>query len=183
MKAVRPRMTFTDLERLPEDGPRYELYDGDLSEVPAPIPWHQRVALNVTEVLRDYERRHGGLTLFSPIDIVLDDYNVVQPDVVFFRKARLSGIDMRRAIRIPPDLAAEVLSPTTEQTDRGRKLRLLARFEVKEYWLLDPGERSVEQYLWRNGTLTLEATLPIGVVLTAHTLEGLAAPVDRLFAD
>jgi len=120
MQVSRPRMSYADLERMPEDGPRFELYDGVLSELPAPIPRHQRVGFNAAEVLKNYERQAGGLMVMSPTDIVLDDYNVVQPDVVFFGRDRARTIDLYRAIRIPPELAVEVLSPTTAAIDRGR---------------------------------------------------------------
>ena len=181
MQALRPRMSYADLERMPDDGRRYELYDGELSEVPAPIPRHQRVAFNIAEVLRDYERKHGGLMFTSPIDIVLDDYNVVQPDVVFFSRERTDAIDMRRAIRVPPDLAVEVISPSTESTDRGKKLRLLARFGVKEYWLIDPLDNTLEQRV-----LVGFALIPGGRVaqhdrVTSHALDALRFPASRLF--
>jgi Uma2 family endonuclease len=181
MQIVRPRMSFADLERLPEDGPRFELYDGVLSEVSAPIPRHQRVAYNAAEALKNYERQAGGLMLSSPIDIVLDDYNVVQPDVVFFARDRAGAIDMHRAIRTSPDLAIEVLSRATAAIDRGKKLRLLARFGVGECWLIDP----IANTLWQF-ELAGEIYQP-GPIVTAHdvvsslTLAELTFPAARLF--
>jgi Uma2 family endonuclease len=65
------------------------------------------------------------------------------PDVVFFRGDRVHAINMRLPIRVPPDLAVEILSPATETTDRVRKLRTLATFGVREYWLIDPLGASV----------------------------------------
>ena len=41
VKVVQPRVSFADLERAPEDGRRYELYDGEVFVVPAPLPRHQ----------------------------------------------------------------------------------------------------------------------------------------------
>ena len=180
---VWPRLRFADLARMPEDGRRFELYDGELSEVPSPVPRHQRVAFNVAEVLRGYERTNGGLFFVAPLDIVLDDYNVVQPDVVFFAPDRARAIDMRHAIRQAPDLAVEVLSPATEPTDRGRKLRLLARFGVREYWLIDLRDRTVELYTLDHDTLILVHVARGQETVASRALPSLVLDLAGTFAD
>jgi Uma2 family endonuclease len=182
MQEVRPRWSYADLERLPDDGRRYELYDGELCEVPAPIPRHQRVAYKLAAVLDEYERANGGLAFISPIDIVLDDHNVVQPDVVFFTRERMHLIDMKKATRLPPDLAVEVLSPTTERTDRGKKLRLLARFGVREYWLVDPDENTIERLVLAAGAYVVDALVEEADLMTSKALPGLSFPAARIFA-
>ena len=181
MQAVRPRWSFADLERMPDDGRRYELYDGELCEVPAPVPRHQRVGFSIAEVLREYERATGGLMFFAPVDIVLTEHDVVQPDVVFFRSDRAASIDMARAIRIPPDLAVEVLSPSTASTDRGKKQRLLARFGVREYWLVDPVENTIERHVLTSGGYVLEAVVSESEIMTSNALESLQFPAARIF--
>jgi len=181
MQQVRPRWSFADLERMPEDGPRHELYDGELCEVPTPIPRHQRVTLKIASLLEEYERESGGLVLISPIDIVLDDHNVVQPDVVFFTPARLGSIDMRKAVRIPPDLAVEVLSPRTAATDRGKKLRLLARFGVPEYWLVDPVADAIERHVLHEDGYMLDGVASGTDAMTSSVLAGLQFQAARVF--
>lgn len=74
-------MSYADLQHTPDDGRRYELYDGALRVVPAPIPLHQVVVSNLKQVLDRYARDRGGLRLISPVDIVFSEYDVVQPDV------------------------------------------------------------------------------------------------------
>ena len=182
MQAVRPRWSFADLERMPDDGRRYELYDGELWEVPGPIPRHQRVTHKIASVLEDYERAVGGLMFQAPIDIVLTEYNVVQPDIVFFTSGRVGSIDMRKAIRVPPDLAVEVLSPGTASTDRGQKPHLLARFGVREYWLVDPLENTIERYGLTEGAYVLDAVVSERDVMSSQALEGLQFAADRIFA-
>jgi len=105
MKAADPRVTFAELQEWPDDGRRYELYDGEVLVVPSPFPRHQRVAINIEEILREYEHATGGLMFHAPLDIVLSEHNVVQPDVVFFRKERRHVVDMMAATRAAPDLA------------------------------------------------------------------------------
>ena len=146
VKVVRPQVCYTDLQQAPEDGRRYELYDGEVFVVPAPAPRHQRIAQNVYDLLRAYERTHGGMVFMAPTDIVFSEFDVVQPDIVFIKPSRLPLIDLSQPIRIAPDLAVEVLSPSTAITDRGKKMQMLARYGVQEYWLVDPVERRAETY-------------------------------------
>ena len=139
-----PRVTFAELQEWPDDGRRYELYDGEVVLVPSPYPRHQRVASNIEAILREHEHATGGLMIHAPLDIVLSEHNVVQPDVVYFRQERRHIIDMMAATRAAPDLAVEVLSRSTEARDRGRKMQLLARFGVPEYWIVDPVKNTFE---------------------------------------
>jgi Uma2 family endonuclease len=83
-KVARPRVSYADLCQQPEDGRRYEIYDGEVFVVPSPLPLHQIVAMNFVDWLRHHPRTRDGLTLAAPLDIVLTEYDVVQPDVVYF---------------------------------------------------------------------------------------------------
>jgi Uma2 family endonuclease len=155
VEKVRPRVSFADLERAPEDGRRYELYDGEVYVVPAPIPRHQVVQYTLAEELRGICRQHGGFAIGSPIDIVFSDYDVLQPDVVYFGPARAHLVDLDHAIRHAPDLCVEILSPSTEATDRGRKLPMFARYGVPEYWIIDPVEETIEVHRLEAGGYAL----------------------------
>jgi Uma2 family endonuclease len=183
MRAVDPRVSFAEMQQWPDDGRRYELYDGEVIVVPSPIPRHQRVVANIVEILKAYERATAGLVFFAPLDIVLTEYDVVQPDVVFFRHERRHVIDMMQPTRAVPDLAVEVLSRTTEARDRGRKLRLLARFCLPEYWLVDPVVNVLEVFTNVDGSLALAGSHDEGQPLDSPTLPGLVIPTDRVFAD
>jgi Uma2 family endonuclease len=183
MKAVDPRVTFAELQEWPDDGRRYELYDGEVIVVPSPFPRHQRVASNIEEMLREYERAAGGLIFRAPLDIVLSEHNVVQPDVVFFRKERRHVVDMMAATRAAPDLAVEVLSRSTEARDRGRKMQLLARFGVPEYWIVDPVKNTLELYVLRGTAYELVASGDERSAITSPTLPHLTFPAARVFEE
>src|SRR5262245_60248226 len=144
MKAADPRVTFAELCEWPDDGRRYELYDGEVIVVPSPFPRHQQVGSNIENLLREYGKVTGGTMLHAPLDIVLTEYDVIQPDIVFFSGGRRHLLKDWEATRVPPDLAVEVLSRSTERRDRGRKMELLARFGVPEYWLVDPARNVLE---------------------------------------
>ena len=108
--------------------------------VPAPMPRHQRVQIRLVEWLDDYGESVGGFAVCAPIDIVFSD------DVVFFGPARAHLVDLDRPIRHAPDLCVEILSPSTEAADRGRKLQMFARYGVPEYWIVDPVKEIIEVY-------------------------------------
>jgi len=155
MEAATPRVSYADLERWPDDGRRYELYDGEVYVVPSPLPLHQIASARLYDLLRDYCRGHGGIVLFAPLDIVLTEHDVVQPDLLVFAPNREHLLDPRKVTRQPPDLAVEILSPSTAANDRGRKMRLLAQHGVQEYWLVDPDAPRVEIYRLDGGAFTL----------------------------
>jgi Uma2 family endonuclease len=146
MKAARQRVSFSDVEKWPDDGRRYELYDGDVDVVPSPIPLHQMVSARLYLVLEEYTRTHGGVVLFAPLDIVLTEFDVVQPDLLLFTRERRHLVSPRKVTRHAPDLAIEILSPSTAGNDRGRKMKLLARHSVREYWLVDPEAATIDVF-------------------------------------
>ncbi len=147
MQVVRPQVGYSDLVNAPEDGHRYEIYEGEVFVVPSPLPRHQMAALAVYKHLDTYASVSGGIALAAPLDIVFDEYDVVQPDVVFFRAERRHLLQPDAVTRHAPDIAVEVLSPSTAVTDRGRKMQMFARYGVPEYWIVDPVIEQLEVHV------------------------------------
>jgi Uma2 family endonuclease len=142
----RVALTYRDYEALPADGRRYELHDGELSVTPAPSSQHQIVVRNLFRVLDAHVKSRAlGEVLFAPLDVVLADISIVQPDIIYLDLARLGALS-RRGVEGPPTLAVEVLSPSTARIDRVTKLDLYARHGVPYFWLVDPEERRVEAF-------------------------------------
>ena len=183
VKAVRPRVSYADLERAPEDGRRYELYDGEVFVVPSALLKHQIVQHVVAEMLRVYAREHGGLAADSPIDIVFSEYDVLQPDVIYFTPARAHLIDANRVIRHAPDLCVEVLSPSTAATDRGKKMQMFARYQVPEYWIVDPASETIEIYALRASGYDLQLTAAGEDEVSSAVLPGHTFSVRSIFPD
>lgn len=181
VKAIRPRVSYADLERAPEDGRRYELYDGEVYVVPAPLARHQVTQQNIVQLLVEYAKQTGGFAVESPIDIVFSDYDVLQPDVVFFSPARRHLIDLDRVIRDAPDLCVEVLSPSTAATDRGRKMQMFARYGVNEYWIVDPAGGTIEVYELGDDGYRLRTIASGEAVVTSGTLPGYSFRADSVF--
>jgi Uma2 family endonuclease len=181
VEKVRPRVSFADLERAPEDGRRYELYDGEVYVVPAPIPLHQVVQYTLAEELRAICRQHGGFAVGSPIDIVFSDYDVVQPDLIVFGPARAHLVDLHTAIRHAPDLCVEILSPSTQAADRGRKLQMFARYGVPEYWIVDPVSASIEVHRLEAGSYLLVQRAAGDDQVRSSVLPGAALRAGSIF--
>ena len=144
--ATRIVLTYADLVAIPSDGKRYELHEGEIYMTAAPRPRHQQVVGNLHLILAAHVRRLGlGEVFLSPIDVILADVTVVEPDLVYLETARLGRVS-DRAIEGPPTLAIEVLSPSTAAADRGVKLQLSAKYGVPHYWIVDPDARLIETY-------------------------------------
>jgi Uma2 family endonuclease len=157
--AMRVILTYKDYDALPADGRRYELHDGELSVTAAPAPRDQQVSGNLFAMLRGHVQSRGlGMVLYSPIDLVLSDTSIVQPDLVYLRSDQLTAITCR-GIEAPPALLIEILSPTTAQIDRGVKLQLYARHRVPHYWIVDPAARRIEAHTLTGPGYELAATL------------------------
>ena len=133
--------TRTDYMQLPEGFPA-QLVEGHLVREPAPTFGHQRIASEIHALARRLvgPRR----TVIAPIDIVIDDLNVFQPDVVVFREP--IGDDALADDLPTPLLVAEVLSPATASRDRDVKRIRLLDAGVEEVWLVDRAERRIEVF-------------------------------------
>ena len=83
-------------------------------------------------------------------------------------------------MRFAPDLAVEVLSPSTARINRGRKRDLLARHRVPEYWIADPDTRSLEVSLLRSGRYDAPMLVRTGQYESA-TQPGLVVSIEPLF--
>ena len=138
--------TYEDYLRLTDDK-RYEVINGRLIEMPAPTTWHQDVSGNLEFIMRMFVReKRLGKVYDAPIDVVLGDRYVLQPDILFISKDRLEIIG-ERAIMGPPDLIVEIISPATVRRDTIVKKGIYERFGVKEYWIIYPDERAVEVWV------------------------------------
>jgi Uma2 family endonuclease len=147
LKTRRIVLTYEDYAALPDDGRRYELFEGELAVTPAPSPDHQRALAGLNDLLRQYVRSSGlGEVLFAPLDVILSASTVVQPDLVYLAPDRAALVS-QRGIEGPPTLVVEVLSPSTTRADRATKRQLYARYGVPYYWIVDPAARTVEAYV------------------------------------
>lgn len=124
------------------DEPRCELIFGRFYVSPSPSPLHQTLVFVLHLLLDRIAAASGGWVVSAPMDVVLADHSVIQPDVIYLSAARRGIVQSR--IEGAPDLLVEVLSKGTARRDRGEKLLLYAQSGVREYWIVDPVERQIE---------------------------------------
>jgi Uma2 family endonuclease len=137
---------------LPDDGNRYELFDGELLVTPAPSGPHQVALSLLFSVVAPYVSAEGlGLMLWSPADLRLGGDQLSQPDLFVMPSIPASG---EWADFPNPILVIEVLSPSTARHDRFVKRRRFQRTGIPEYWVVDMDARSVDR--WRPGDLRPE---------------------------
>ena len=180
---VAPKLTYRDLEQLPQDGKRYELVDGEVYMTPSPNRMHQEAVGNVYSSLRALASAQGlGKVYLAPFDVVFDERNVLQPDLMFIRQARLATVKDTH-VAGAPDLAIEVLSKSTAFYDRETKLQLYARAGVSEVWLVDPEKQTVEVLdLGPDRRYTLTASLTGHAFVPSAVLPGLTLSLREVFA-
>jgi len=167
------RWTYEEYYKLEEEQ-RYEIINGELLLMaPAPDMWHQEWSRELFHVI-DQQVRAGrlGKVFFPPTDVVLDTENAVQPDLVFIATANL-GLIQKRAIFGVPDLVVEVISPSSVRRDRYAKKNLYARFGVKEYWIGDAANQSLEILTLKDGQYELHASAEVKGKLSSTVLAGL----------
>jgi Uma2 family endonuclease len=130
----RPGEPFTvsDLDRMPDDGHRYELLDGTLIVSPAPGPPHQRVAA-VLVVLLELACPEE-LVVFPNVGVRIGPRSALEPDVVVARPSDVTGARLAR----PPLLVAEILSPDSALRDLNLKKAAYERFGIPSCWVIDP---------------------------------------------
>jgi Uma2 family endonuclease len=171
--------TYDDLARMPEDGNRYELIGGEIVMTPAPTWLHQVVIRRLLRDVGGFVDLHDlGQIAAAPLDVHFSANDVVQPDIIFVRKERY-GILIENGTIGAPDLAVEVLSPSTQSRDLGAKMRLYERGGVREYWVVDVLRAEFRAY-----TLTADGyrRIPVdGTIFRSLVLPGLEIDVVRLF--
>ena len=133
--------TLDQLHRLPEDGNRYELLDGELFVTPAPSPAHERLVSRLRSRLEPYVQMHQLGELHGPRGVVRMSGSEVEPDLrllppIATTPESWDGMPV-------PLLLVEVLSRTTWRRDVHQKRAFYLRIGVREYWIVDGAKREI----------------------------------------
>jgi Uma2 family endonuclease len=150
-------LTPRDYPARPEDGRRYAILAGAHSVPPAPTPKHQTISIRLAVALFPRATADGGTLYQAPLDVILGDTTIVQPDLVYVATDRLGRIS-GRGIEGAPTLAVEILSPSTRIIDRVTKTRLYTRHGVPFLWLIDPDARTIEAFVLERDRYALALT-------------------------
>jgi Uma2 family endonuclease len=181
---VEPIITVADLDLMPEDGNRYEVIEGEIFVSRAPSLTHQIIVSNLIASIQDYLNQNPiGLVVPGP-GVIFSEISGVIPDVIFISNERRGEIASGERVMGAPDLVIEIVSPGAENERRDRvvKRQLYAKYGVKEYWIVDPGNRTIEIYLNDGKSLNLATTLGEQDEITSSVLPQYRSKVESLFA-
>jgi Uma2 family endonuclease len=144
MGMAAPIYWTADMVRaLPDDGNRYEVVNGELLVTPAPRPWHEILVVRLISAIDVYLRAAPvGIVFGSRADISWGDDVLVQPDVFVVPRGQARTLNWAQFKDVL--LVAEVLSPSSERSDRFVKRRRYQEAGVSWYWIVDGDARQVE---------------------------------------
>ena len=138
--------TIDDIYALPE-GQRADLIDGQIYDMAPPSPMHQELVMELSATLRDYIKKNGGPCKVYPAPFAVflneDDRNYVEPDISVICDS--SKVD-NRGYQGAPDFIIEIVSPSSQRMDYLTKLFKYRTAGVREYWIANPLQRTVQVY-------------------------------------
>ena len=143
---AKKEATYTDLFDIPENMIG-EIINGELHTMPRPSPKHSMVVSSLGgEIVNPFSKGRGGpggwIILFEPE--LLMDKNILLPDLAGWKKERLPNLPETNWIEISPDWICEVLSPSTVQIDKTKKMPVYANHKVRYVWLIDPIAKTLD---------------------------------------
>ncbi|XID94487.1 Uma2 family endonuclease [Paenibacillaceae bacterium WGS1546] len=161
---------------------RYEIIGGIRYDFPSsPKYAHQKVLQNL------YLAFHGacsmdGEIMIAPLDVHFDEENILQPDLIYIAHNNLDIIRNGFIFGVP-DLVVEILSESTESRDKTIKKSVYKRYGVKEYWLIEPIYRTVDQFVLDESGYRLAATMTEADQLASSTVPCLRIDLSGIFPD
>ena len=176
--ATSTKLTYEDYALLPDDGRRHEIVDGEHYVNPSPNIPHQRISRRIAFALTAYAETHRlGEVFYAPCDVLLSDFDVVEPDIIFV-SAEHAAIVTNANIKGAPDLVIEILSPSSRKYDEVVKLKRYDATGVGEYWIVDPERETVNVYRRADGRFALAETAD---AVTTPLLPGFSLPLREIF--
>jgi Uma2 family endonuclease len=177
------KLTYEDYLLFPDDGLRHEIIEGEHYVSPPPVIRHQRILLKLSYLMQSYlETRPVGEILFAPVAVLLSEFNVFEPDLIYLSNERKNLLTLKN-LQGAPDLVVEILSPSTRSRDKRLKREVYERTGVGEYWVIDPDHDVVDVYRRTvggafNDPIRLERTGS----LTTPFLPHLVLSLEKVFA-
>lgn len=186
MEVLEKMLTYREYREMEfddDDNFQYELINGELMRKASPTIEHQRLVRKIAFAIEKYlEAKPIGEVFFAPLDVVLDEHNVPQPDIFFVGKDKQFILDENEQVIIGiPDLIIEILSPGSVKRDRIVKKKVYEQFGVPEFWLVDPSYKNVEIFRLTDGTYELLDFIEVTGTVKSVVLEGFELGLDKVF--
>jgi Uma2 family endonuclease len=157
---AKRRASYEDLLAVPKHLVA-EILNGELVTQPRPASRHARASTRLGVKLGGPfdlgEGGPGGWILLDEPELHLHG-DVLVPDLAGWRRERMPELPDAAAFELAPDWVCEVLSPSTEASDRAEKLPIYARERVARVWLVDPIAKTLEAFRLENTRWVLLGT-------------------------
>ncbi|HLE27088.1 MAG TPA: Uma2 family endonuclease [Anaerolineales bacterium] len=177
------KWTYDRYLRETADGEYFTIIAGEKIMSPSPTVFHQHILLNLGALLQAWARQsQKGRIGVAPLDLVLAEGDVVQPDLIFVLNEHAEGWKEKN-FRDAPDLVVEILSPGSVKLDREKKRALYARYGIPEFWIVSPGERTVEVLRLQGQPYETAVLLDEDDRLESPRLAGFTCAVKDLFIE
>ena len=176
------RMTAEQYLQLGDDPPgvRLELVEGEIAVSPSPTPRHNILVNLLAHLLTGHVLQHGLGGVLTDTDTPVSPFTVRRPDILFFRTDRMHLVGEDR-LNGPPDLAVEVVSPSSGQIDRRDKFEQYAAAGIRYYWIIDPETRTFDAFELRDGAYTSVTRGRDEDTVQAAPFADLEIPLDSLW--
>jgi Uma2 family endonuclease len=175
------KLTYRDYLRFPDDGLRHEIIEGEHYVTPSPVTRHQRILVTLSHLLQTFlDREPIGEIFFAPFDVLLSEFNVFVPDLIYLSRERAHLLTAKN-LQGAPDLAVEILSPGTRSRDLRLKRDVYRCTGVREYWIIDP-DGLIDVYR-REQEESSEKPLRFGIgeSLATPLIPGFVLSLDKMF--
>jgi Uma2 family endonuclease len=140
----KKKYTYQDYLKFSNDV-RYEIIEGNLIIVPAPNSSHQNISRNIELLICDYIYKNNlGEVFHAPYDVILDNNNIIQPDILYISREQFGNIKDGGGFFGSPEIVIEIISPSSKSRDTYQKKDLYESFNIKEYWIVDPANKTME---------------------------------------
>lgn len=143
---------------------------------------HWKASMKLSSSMHRYveEKQLGEIGVEKVmVHLTRNDY---EPDICFFGKEKADKFHPDQMLFPAPDLVVEILSITTEKTDRTIKMKDYALHGISEYWIIDPMQQSVEQYLIEDSVYKLHVKLTQEGTIHAKAIEGYSIRLEDIFS-
>lgn len=189
LPAGQARYTFRDCLTWSEDE-HVEIINGEAFMMATPSRRHQEICFEIGRQLGNYLEGKQCRVYLAPFGVRLfeqegdrpeDVDTVVEPDIsIVCDRSKLD----KRGCKGAPDFIAEVLSPSTQRQDQLVKLNLYQRAGVREYWIVDPENRTIRVMLRTDvGILQIHEVYKQDEVAKVNVLDGCFVELGKVFAD
>ena len=176
------KWTYDEIVALPDDKLR-ELHDGIPILMPSPTLRHQKFLRRLTKFMEAWIDAGGhGLLYYQPVDLRIDAYRTLIPDLSYYATGDEIAVESENGKYLVgiPDLIVEIISPSSQNTDRFYKFDVYAEIGVRYYWTIDPEYWIFQAFRLVEGEYRFEVSLSDEGEFSPELFAGLKIPMPEL---